>query len=235
MKRSCCRPLLRERRPTLGGKGNRVATTNAEQAYALIKEKIITTRMKPGAMIDEAALVEDLGLGRTPIREACKRLEVERLVVVLPRRGMYVAEVTLSELRELEEVRLELEALAARLAVERMSTAQIDEIHVLLEEFMACEARPGEGQRGLLEIDQRLHGLIWRASQNALLETECRRMHEHSLRMWYLLVDRLQAAELHEDFFEEIAAAASTHDQQRADQAMRRHIMQFGDAIRRHI
>ena len=212
-----------------------MATTNAEQAYALIKEKIISTRMKPGAMIDEAALVAELGLGRTPIREACKRLEVERLVVVLPRRGMYVAEVTLAELRELEEVRLELESLSARLAVMRMAPAQIDEIHALLEEFIVCESRPGDGQGGLLEIDQRLHSLIWRASQNALLEAECRRMHEHSLRMWYLLVDRLQAAELHEGFFEEIAAAARTHDEQRADQAMRHHILQFGDAIRRHI
>lgn len=212
-----------------------MATTNAQQAYSLIRESIITTRMKPGSVLDEAALVAELGLGRTPIREACKRLEVERLVVVLPRRGMYVAEVTLSELRELEEVRLELEALSARLAVKRMTSDQIDHVHLLLEEFVACESGPGDGQGELLEIDQRLHGLIWGASQNSLLEEECRRMHDYSLRMWYLFIDRLQAAELHEGFFEEIAAAARARDPQRADQAMRRHIRQFGDALRRHL
>ena len=212
-----------------------MATTNAEQAYALIKEKIISTRMKPGAMIDEAALVAELGLGRTPIREACKRLEVERLVVVLPRRGMYVAEVTLSELRELEEVRLELESLSARLAVERMTPAQVDDMHLLLEELDGSDSGPNQGQDEVLRIDQRLHALIWRASQNSLLEAECQRMHDYSLRMWSLFVDRLQAAELHEEFFEEIAAAVSTKDQPRADQAMRLHIRQFGDALRRHI
>lgn len=212
-----------------------MAETDALRAYSLIKERIITTRMKPGSMIDEAALVAEFGLGRTPIREACKRLEVERLVVVLPRRGMYVAEVTLSELRELEEVRLELETLSARLAVERMAPSLVDDIHLLLEEFNGCESRPSDGQDRLLRIDQRLHGLIWRASQNSLLEAECKRMHDFSLRMWYLFVDRLQAAELHEEFFDEIAAAVSTKDQQRADQAMRRHIRQFGDALRRHI
>lgn len=212
-----------------------MAATNALRAYSLIKESIISTRMKPGSMIDEAALIEELHLGRTPIREACKRLEGERLVVVLPRRGMYVADVTLSELRELEEVRVELESLGAKLAVERITPAQLDEMHLLLGEFNSCSSVPGDGQDGLLRIDQRLHSLIWRASQNSLLEAECQRMHDFSLRMWYLFVDRLQADELHEGFFEEIVASVSTKDQQRAAQAMRRHIRQFGEAIRRYI
>lgn len=210
-------------------------TTNAQKAYLLIKERIIATRMMPGSMIDEAYLVADLGLGRTPIREACKRLEVERLVVVLPRRGMYVANVTLSELRELEDVRLELEALSARLAVERMTPAQVDDMHVLLEELNGFARGPGVTVRTILRIDQRLHALIWRASQNSLLEAECQRMHDYSLRMWSLFVDRLQVAELHEELFDDIAAAVSFKDQQRADQAMRHHIWQFGDALRRHI
>jgi DNA-binding GntR family transcriptional regulator len=211
-----------------------VAVTDALQAYSRIKERIITTRMKPGSMIDEAALVEDLGLGRTPIREACKRLEVERLVVVLPRRGMYVAEVTLSELRELEEVRLELESLSARLAVKRITPAQVDEIHSLLDELNGGRAAPGDDQVRLLQVDRRLHALIWRASQNSLLEAECTRMHEYSARMWHLF-GPLQAAELQQEFFEDIVASASTHDEHRADQAMRRHILEFGEAIRRHI
>ena len=88
-----------------------MAATAAERAYELLKEKIITTRMKPGALIEPAALVSDLGLGSTPVREALKRLQTEGLVVVLPRRGMYVSDVTLEGLRELEEVRIPLETL----------------------------------------------------------------------------------------------------------------------------
>ncbi|MCX6363141.1 MAG: GntR family transcriptional regulator [Actinobacteria bacterium] len=212
-----------------------MSLTDADQAYSLLKERIITTEMRPGSVIDEATLMAELHLGRTPIREACKRLEVERLVVVLPRRGMYVAEVTLSELRELEEVRLELETLSARLAVVRITPAQLDDIRHLLEEVAVCLARPRGSQDDILEIDRRLHGLLWQASQNSLLEADCKRLHDYSLRMWYLLVDRLEAAEVHEEFFADIAAAVSTQDQQRADQAMRNHILQFGDAIRRHI
>lgn len=212
-----------------------MAETNAQRAYSLIKERIITTRMKPGSVIDETALAADLHLGRTPIREACKRLEGEKLVVVLPRRGMYVAEVTLSHLRELQEVRLELEALCARLAVERATPAQAHDIRLILDEYVVDDNRPRDGQGGFLEVDQRLHGLIWRASQNSLLEAECSRMYEYYLRMWYLFVDRLQAIELREDYLDEFAAAVSTRDPQRAEQAMRRHIRASGDAIRRFI
>ena len=211
-----------------------MAITDGRRAYALIKEQIVTTRMKPGAMIDEAALVSELGLGRTPIREACKRLEAEALVVVLPRRGMYVAEVTLTELRELEEVRLELESLSTRLAVQRMKPTQLSEMHTLLQELSVDESMP-DNHEDRLDLDRRLHDLVWRASQNSLLEEECRKMFDLSRRIWYLFVDRLEPSELHTEVFGEIAAAVSTQDQARAVDAIRGHILQFGESVRRHL
>jgi DNA-binding GntR family transcriptional regulator len=211
-----------------------VAITDAHRAYALIKEQIVTARMKPGAMIDEAALVSELGLGRTPIREACKRLEAEALVVVLPRRGMYVAEVTLAELRELEEVRLELESLSTRLAVQRMTPAQLSEMRLLLRELMGQETRPDNHEDGL-DLDRRLHELVWRASQNSLLEEECRKMFDLSRRIWYLFIDGLEPSELHTEVFGEIAEAVDTHDQARAVDAIRDHILRFGESVRRHL
>lgn len=212
-----------------------MAETNAQRAYSLIKQRIITTRMKPGSVIDETALVADLQLGRTPIREACKRLEGEKLIVVLSRRGMYVAEVTLMDLRELQEVRLELEALCARLAVERGTQAQAHDICLILDQYVVGDNRQRDVQGGFLEVDQRLHVLMWRASQNSQLEAVCSRMYEYYLRMWYLFVDKLPAIELHEEYLDDLAAAVSTRDPQLADQAMRRHIRASGDAIRRFI
>ncbi len=209
--------------------------TAAEQAYELLKEKIITTRMKPGAMIEEAALVNDLGLGRTPVREALKRLEAERLVVVLPRRGMYVAEVTLAELRELEEVRLALEILGARLAVQRMTSSQLAQFERLLVELDDHVARGERSNEWGLEMDKKLHSLVWQAGHNSLLEVECERLFNLSLRMWYMLVERLDPRELHEEVFAEILEAVKTKDEQRAEEAVRRHVLLFGDSIRRHL
>jgi DNA-binding GntR family transcriptional regulator len=212
-----------------------MAATAAERAYELLKEEIITTRMKPGAMIEEAVLVNDLGLGRTPVREALKRLEAERLVVVLPRRGMYVAEVTLAELRELEEVRVALETLSARLAVQRITPRQLEELSSLLAELTARAAAGRQASERSLEMDRRLHELIWRASDNSLLEVECGRLFNLSMRMWYMLVDRLESSDLHEEVFAEFLAAARNKDEQRAEDAVRSHILLFGDSIRRHL
>lgn len=209
-----------------------MAQTNAERAYELLKERIVTTQMRPGSVIDEAALVEELGLGRTPIREACKRLENERLVVVFPRRGMYVAEVTLTELRELEEVRLALETLNARLAVRHMTPAQLEDIERRVEER---RSRKDGGHEELLAIDRKLHRALWRASHNSLLEHECARLFDQSMRMWYLLIDRLEESELHEEFFDEFVAAARARDEARAEESMREHILLFGAAVRQHL
>ncbi len=168
--------------------------TAAERAYELLKEKIITTRMKPGAMIEEAALVNDLGLGRTPVREALKRLEAERLVVVLPRRGMYVAEVTLAELRELEEVRLALETLGARLAVQRMTPSQLAEFERLLVELdRSCGPRRALQRVGSRDGQEASTASCGKQATTPLLEVECERLFNLSLRMWYMLVDRLES------------------------------------------
>jgi DNA-binding GntR family transcriptional regulator len=225
--------LRRQKIPN--AKGLEMAATVAERAYALLKERIITTRMKPGTLIHETALVSDLGLGRTPVREALKRLEAERLVVVLPRRGMYVSEITLAELRELEEVRVSLESLSARLAVQRITRRQIAEFERLLGELGAGRDGSEHATKQSLKTDRRLHELVWKASHNTLLEAECARLFNLSLRMWYLLIDRLEPSDLHEDVFAELLSAIRDNDQKRAEDAMQAHILLFGASVRRHL
>jgi DNA-binding GntR family transcriptional regulator len=223
--------------------------TDAQRAYSEIKERIVTTVMRPGAVIEEAALMADLGLGRTPIREALKLLEAEKLVVVSPRRGMFVADVSLTDLRELEEVRLELESLAARLAVQRMTPWEVEEMRRLVVELKAYAAAsapsgPSNGSAAVMEagapaellnLDRRFHALIRQGAHNELLEAECKMLFNLSLRMWYLFVDRVEPQDLAEEAFNEILAAIETKEVSRADWAMRKHILQFGESIKRYI
>ena len=84
--------------------------TDAERAYTQIKKQIVTTSMTPGSVISEAQLIDELNLGRTPIREAIKRLQAENLVTVTPRRGMFVADITVTDLTQIFEVRVVIEA-----------------------------------------------------------------------------------------------------------------------------
>jgi len=102
-----------------------MVVTDADKAYKQIKEKIVTIEMKPGAVIREVELMADLKLGRTPIREALKRLQSENLVIATPRRGMFVSDVAITDLTQIYEIRVELEALCARLAAERINPKQL--------------------------------------------------------------------------------------------------------------
>ncbi|MCX7853916.1 MAG: GntR family transcriptional regulator, partial [Caldilineales bacterium] len=90
----------------------------SQRAYEGIKHQIISLALPPGAVIDEDRLQAELGLGRTPIREALQRLALEKLVTIVPRRGTFVTEIGLMDLRLLFEVRVPLESLATRLAAQ---------------------------------------------------------------------------------------------------------------------
>src|SRR5437870_13123370 len=98
---------------------------------------IVSLELRPGAVIDERRLMERLGIGRTPVREALRRLAQERLVEVYPRRGMFVTGVDVRELARLSEVRAVLEPEAARLAAERATEADREELAGLLLELDA--------------------------------------------------------------------------------------------------
>jgi DNA-binding GntR family transcriptional regulator len=207
--------------------------TDSHKAYTQIKERIITTQMPPGSVIHESELMKQLKLGRTPIREALKQLQAEKLVVVAPRRGMFVSDIAITDLQNVHEVRLELESLCARLAVERITPAQLAELDGLVTQLLADESRYDQNQ--LMEMDRRLHGLIAQSAGNELLLTEFEMLYNLSLRIWYLYLDRLQPADLDIQAFAEILAAIKTQDVSRADRAMRRHITHFQDSIKQHL
>jgi DNA-binding GntR family transcriptional regulator len=210
-----------------------MAVTAAQQAYEQIKERIITTRMPPGAVIQIDDLMAALNLGRTPIREALKLLEAQKLVVVSPRRGMFVADVTLTDLLQIHEIRFDLDALCARLAVERITPGQLDEMRRVVEAVDDCAGRCN--QDTLLQLDRRFHALVGEAAHNRLLRAESDKLYNLSLRIWYLCVNQLIASDLAEDAFGEILAAVETKDAARAERAMRRHILHFHESIKQYL
>jgi DNA-binding GntR family transcriptional regulator len=207
--------------------------TDSHKAYTQIKERIITTQMPPGSVIHESELMKQLELGRTPIREALKQLQAEKLVVVAPRRGMFVSDVAITDLQNIQEVRLELESLCARLAVERITPAQLAEFASLVDQLLTRQGQ--RDQKQLIEVDRQLHYLIAQAAGNKLLLAEFEMHYSLSLRIWYLYLDRLEPADLDIQAFAEILAAIRTQDASRADRAMRGHITHFQDSIKQHL
>jgi DNA-binding GntR family transcriptional regulator len=107
----------------------------ADRAYAELRDRIVTLRIPPGAPIDEDQLGEELEMGRTPVREAIKRLALENLVTVFPRRGTFASEINITDLAHISDVRAQLEGHAAYRAAERLGDAQRAELTQLLAEL----------------------------------------------------------------------------------------------------
>jgi DNA-binding GntR family transcriptional regulator len=198
----------------------------ADKAYQEIRRLIVSLELAPGAVIDERELIERLEIGRTPVREALRRLAHERLVEVYPRRGMFVTGVDVRELARLSEVREVLEPEAARLAAERATDVDRAELGALLAELEA-------GRSDLIDLDERIHRAVYRAAHNDLLEATLEQYYVLALRIWSIALDR--AEELEEAVAEHRALleAIQAGDADRAAETMRAHVQNFEQAMHR--
>jgi DNA-binding GntR family transcriptional regulator len=160
----------------------------ADRAYAALRDRIVQLRIAPGAPINEDALGRELEMGRTPVREAIKRLALENLVTVFPRRGTFASEINITDLAHISDVRQQLEGHAAYRAAERLTTARRAELEALLARI---EATDGADRDELIELDAEIHRFVHRASANPYLEETLARYFNLSLRIWYLVLDRL--------------------------------------------
>jgi DNA-binding GntR family transcriptional regulator len=201
----------------------------SDQAYVALRHLIVTLELPPGSAIKEPELVVQLGIGRTPVREALRRLALERLVEVYPRRGMFVTTVDVRDLVRLCEVRKVLEPEAARLAADRATRAEVEELNALLHE-LADERRRDE--RALIDLDERIHRTIYRTSHNQLLEETLEWYYTHALRVWMLALDRTK--DLHGAVLEhrELLSAIAQGNGAAAARLMREHVEHFEAAMR---
>jgi DNA-binding GntR family transcriptional regulator len=206
------------------------ARSQSEAAYLRIRERIVSLDMRPGSVVNEGRLREELGIGRTPIREALQRLARENLVRSIPHRGTFVTDVNITDLARITEVRVVLEAHAARLACDRLSPSDREAFDRLLA---ILETRPSVDQRELMRLDQQIHRQIYVAARNPFLETTLERYFNLSLRLWYLVLDR--EVGLREALQEhvELLRAILSGDGDRAEASMRRHVTGFEREIRK--
>lgn len=209
-----------------------MALTDADKAYQIIKEKIVTIQMQPGSAIREADLMEELNLGRTPIREALKRLQAESLVVSAPRRGISVSEIAITDLVQIYEVRVELEALGARLAALRITPDQLDELRSLVEEYHQANKKD---KYLLMDLDCRFHDLLSRATHNNFLRNELDLFHNLSLRIWHMALAFAKPEDLNVIAHLDILKAIEAHDAECAAETMRRHIEHFHKTIKYYL
>ena len=206
------------------------AVSLSDQATFRIRELIVTLELAPGSVVSERELMQRLGLGRTPVREALRTLAAEKLVDVYPRRGMFVSRVDAGDLASLAEVRVGLESIAARLAAERATQGDRDAAAELLDALGSVAEVHDE--RALIGLDQRIHRHVYACAHNPFLEATLSEYYVLTLRIWFLALERVgrleHAVQEHRDLLHAIVAG----DAQRAESVMRRHVLGFETAIR---
>jgi DNA-binding GntR family transcriptional regulator len=200
-------------------------------AYQAIKEKIIALELPPAALVDEAQLAAELGIGLTPVRQALRRLALENLVVILPRRGTLVADLNFSDLQKIFEIRSELEALAADLAAQRATRDQLLEMENLLMGVEALIA--ANDNQPLIELDRALHALIARCAHNEFLEQTLDGLYGHVLRLWNLSLHQMNVLSAAMEEHRQILDALKAGNGERAALVMRAHVRHFQEEFRR--
>lgn len=179
-----------------------------DRAYRTLEEMIVTLELEPGSVLSEIALSEQLGIGRTPIREALQRLSREGLVVILPRKGILVTEINPAKQLQVLEVRRALDQLMARGAAVRSSSEERKNFQEIAAE-MRLAARNND-DLAFMRHDDALNKLISKAARNEYATRSMAPLHGLSRRFWYMhykeSADLPLCARLHADLARRIAA-----------------------------
>jgi DNA-binding GntR family transcriptional regulator len=201
-----------------------IYATKSDFAYRRVRELILSGRLEPGAVINQATLAREIGISTTPLREALRRLKQQGLVELDAHRDARVTPLDAEEARDLLEVRRSLDPLAASLAAERRTKPDIAEMRASLEGLDALPSNPTVEQ---LVAHRRFHSAIYRASHNALLvETldglwdTADRYRRHGLQVERSPEERAMKAREHTLLFEAIVEG----DADTAAEVMRAHI-----------
>jgi DNA-binding GntR family transcriptional regulator len=203
--------------------GRETATNKKNKVYEILRDRIVNNVLKPQEFLNEQALCEDLGVSKTPIREALQQLEHSRLVVIIPNKGCYVANISIDRIREIFEIRTILECAAARLAA---SLPHRESFSAISEDHSSFDSNDGEQLRQRLLSGYQIHTRIIEAVGNSFLTDYYQTILDNIVQIRVYFLSRFGSKRLHETFEEhkKILQAISNGDADGAENAMREHL-----------
>ncbi len=190
--------------------------------FNTLRQAILKGEIEPGEHLMETKLAEKLGVSRTPIREAIRKLELEGLVTMIPRKGAEVAQITEKNLRDVLEVRRALEVLAVRIACDKITAEQLEELEAAAKVFEATLS--SKDVTAIAEADVEFHDVIFKATDNQRLLQIISNLREQ---MYRFRVEYLKKEDFHARLVEEhneIINAVKHHDKAAAEQYVKAHI-----------
>lgn len=197
--------------------------------FNTLREAILRGELKPGERLMEIQLAQKLGVSRTPVREAIRKLELEGLVLMIPRKGAEVAQITAQDLEDVLEVRCALEELAVKDACDHINDDQLLDLKIADEEFKRCLDE--QDLVASVNADMLFHEIIYQATNNRRLMQMLNNLREQ---MYRYRMEYLKDRSTHQTLLDEHAAirrALQQHDREKAGEAIHIHIQNQKDSI----
>lgn len=193
-----------------------------EIVFEAIREAIINGILKPGERLMEIQLAEEMGVSRTPVREAIRKLELEGFVVMIPRKGAYVAGLSMKDIADVFEIRAALEGLAAGLAAERITEEELEELERLLVKIGECIQ--SDDLNAVIEQDTEFHEVLFKATRNERLEQIVSNLREQIQRYRTASLSSPGRMKVALEEHKQIVEALSERDVEKAQRLAREHI-----------
>ncbi|MGO8831915.1 MAG: GntR family transcriptional regulator [Roseiarcus sp.] len=205
-----------------------------ERAYELLVEKITRLELPPGALLVEKNLMEQLQIGRTPIREAMQRLAIEGLVQHRPNRGMFVSEISAPGVQQIYEFRALIDGYAARLAAVRATERQMLELRAQFS--LIASATEQRDVNGFVRADRGFYAVLASAAQNVYLAEVIPRIFNLHLRLWFFISERrgswMEIARAHQQMADSVSQAIGRREPEEAELAVKVYVSQRHRDIR---
>lgn len=192
------------------------------QVFDKIRSDILNGKYKRGEELVESSIGKELGISRTPVREAIRQLELEGLVQLVPNKGAFVTGISEKDVRDIYLIRARLEGLAARMAAKNITPEPLDAMEetVVLSEYHAKK----EHYEQVCEMDSKFHKLLYKASGSRILEHTLTDFHQYVQRVRMASIMKKRRMEKSNDEHDAILTAIREHDEEKAELVATRHI-----------
>ena len=193
------------------------------RVFHRLREDILSGKYKEGDELKEVAIGEELGVSRTPVREAFRQLELEGLIQIIPNKGAYVTGITQKDVKDIYMIRSLLEGLCARWACEHITDEQMEEMeeNIYLSKF---HAQKGHLEQ-LAELDNRFHEILYEACNSKMLEHQLRDFHEYVLRVRKKTLSNVNRGPKSNEEHEQIMMAIKAKDADKAEKLANMHMI----------
>ncbi len=197
------------------------------RVFQRLRNDILSGKYQENEELKEVAIGEEMGVSRTPVREAFRQLELEGLIQIIPNKGAYVTGITVKDVEDIYMMRSLLEGLCARWASEHITKEQLEEMeeNVYLSEFHAARGHYDQ----MAELDNRFHEILYEASHSKMLENQLKDFHQYVLRVRQKTLSSNVRSKASNEEHKQIMEAIKNKDAQSAEMLANKHIINAYD------